>query len=338
MQMQAKRLLGMHVFCSVKGGVGKSTLAVVCGHLLAEAGSTCVVIDADLTGTSLADGLRLRAPILRKREDGTLDLNAEPEKPGELFTADETRLLRLERGNPPDDKPRGIPFFNDILLNINEDDIAHVGRVKAALWSSGSQKSKRGNLFYLPSSPTRRDVAMALGWLYHADNPLLWLRRVAWIIDGLVNQMPELRDIVVDLPPGLAGFSHEIMLLVSSLASKNAMPSDYPNWEEIDWRVNPFLVMSQDSSDLFASLEYFQEFSSFVAGLKPVVNRKTEGIDSISKRVRERFAGMPVFDGVDAQLASVDNLPLTLGRLFIDETLHMDDEVLRLKNSLRLME
>jgi len=50
------RPLGLHVFCSVKGGVGKSTLAVVTGKLLASLGRVPVVVDLDMLGASLADG------------------------------------------------------------------------------------------------------------------------------------------------------------------------------------------------------------------------------------------------------------------------------------------
>jgi Mrp family chromosome partitioning ATPase len=48
------RTIGLHVFCSAKGGVGKSTLAVAAAKLLADRGRTCVLVDADLTGTPSA--------------------------------------------------------------------------------------------------------------------------------------------------------------------------------------------------------------------------------------------------------------------------------------------
>src|SRR5580698_1045668 len=72
------RVITLHVFCSAKGGVGKSTLAIACARLLAEASRTVVLIDADLTGTSLADGLCLCAPEVARRPDGRLDFDAAP--------------------------------------------------------------------------------------------------------------------------------------------------------------------------------------------------------------------------------------------------------------------
>ncbi len=58
--------IDLHVFASAKGGVGKSTLAVACAKLLAATpGCLPIVVDADMTGTSLADGLRgLPPPFL----------------------------------------------------------------------------------------------------------------------------------------------------------------------------------------------------------------------------------------------------------------------------------
>lgn len=330
------RVIGLHIFCSVKGGVGKSTLAVACAHLLAEAASPCVVIDADLTGTSLADGLRMQAPILLSHADGTLNLDEAPPNV-QFYDAEQTRRRRLQRVSQQDNRPVGIPFFNDLLLNIKEDP-THVGRVDAALWRAAAtaRPGWKGEVLYLPSSPTRRDVAHSLGWLYHPENPLLWLRRVSWIIDELLSRMPELQNIVIDLPPGLAGFSHEVLLLAGNLSPRRPMPAGYPEWDEVEWRINPFLVMSQDSNDLFAALEYYQEFRSFVPELRPVVNRRSEGIESIRKRVQERFRGEMVYDGIEQNLEPVDNLGLSLGRLFIDGTLHYNDEVLRLQEVLRL--
>ena len=54
------RSVTLHVFASVKGGVGKSTLAVQCARLCAAAGRPTVLFDFYFTGTSLADGLPLR--------------------------------------------------------------------------------------------------------------------------------------------------------------------------------------------------------------------------------------------------------------------------------------
>src|SRR5262245_46570481 len=48
-----RREVTLHAFSSIKGGVGKSTLAVVAANLLARRGRRCLVVDVDLIGTSL---------------------------------------------------------------------------------------------------------------------------------------------------------------------------------------------------------------------------------------------------------------------------------------------
>ena len=74
-----KQSITPHAFASAKGGVGKSTLAVACAKLIAsEAGRRCVLVDADMTGTSLADGLKLCAPDVTAGRDGRPKSDAAP--------------------------------------------------------------------------------------------------------------------------------------------------------------------------------------------------------------------------------------------------------------------
>ena len=87
--------LRIHAFCSVKGGVGKSTLAVACATRLARQGREVVLIDADLTGSSLADGLTLEAPLVTSDAAGAMDLTAPAT--GEFLSAVDSEHLRDER-------------------------------------------------------------------------------------------------------------------------------------------------------------------------------------------------------------------------------------------------
>ena len=65
----------LHVFCSAKGGVGKTSLAVEAASMFArDPNRRCVLIDSDFTGTSIADDLDLCAPKTRTRLDGTLEM------------------------------------------------------------------------------------------------------------------------------------------------------------------------------------------------------------------------------------------------------------------------
>ena len=82
--MAKRSSLRVHAFCSVKGGVGKSALAVASAEVMLDQGRRPLVLDADLTGTSLADGLRMEAPRLPKT-GGALELG-----PGRLGFMDDT--------------------------------------------------------------------------------------------------------------------------------------------------------------------------------------------------------------------------------------------------------
>jgi MinD-like ATPase involved in chromosome partitioning or flagellar assembly len=64
-----RRAIRVHAFASAKGGVGKSSLAVGCARIVAEQSGVPVLIDADVTGSSLADGLALVAPRLVEFDD-----------------------------------------------------------------------------------------------------------------------------------------------------------------------------------------------------------------------------------------------------------------------------
>jgi len=207
------RVVTIHAFCSVKGGVGKSTLAVACAKLLAESGRKPVLIDADLTGTSLADGLRLCAPELATRQDGGADLEAPT---GRRLSRAETVAARRARADTPwTEIPPPPPFLNDILIHGHElalydEDLERECTVEPLLW----RHEKDDGVAYLPSSPLRADVEIALGWLYRARQ-FTWIRRMTWLLEGMREQMSDLTDVVIDLPPGMFGFSHEVLALMA---------------------------------------------------------------------------------------------------------------------------
>lgn len=265
------RILTVHAFCSVKGGVGKSTLAVVCARLLAARGRTPVLLDCDLTGTSLADGLALRAPRVALRDDGTMDLDAVASR--SALTVEETRQLRAARSDaggpalPP-------PYLNDLL---DRDRSVHIG---ALLWRHEPDDGVR----YLPSSSIHHDVVRSLRWF--AAEPFDWAQRLAWLLDDLARQTPELTDIIVDLPPGVWGFAHETLVLLSTLALGSPLPDGFPAWHAgpFSWRTNPLLVTGGDRNDLLPALEYLGRHRRQLPTLQPVVNRAAEGIEVIRAR------------------------------------------------------
>jgi len=275
----SERTISLHTFSSVKGGVGKSTLAVVCAKILAKQSRVPVLVDCDLTGTSLADGLDLRAPELAQGMDGAMDLAAGPT--GELYSLEETRRLRgLRRDAGPADRAVPPVYFNDVLERAGSRE--RPVRVDAALW----RHVEDDGVAYLPSSSIQRDIARSLDWLNGPD-PFVWARCFLWALDDLALHMPELTDVVVDLPPGTWGFPHEAMVIVATLLAGKPLPDGYPRWHDgpTRWRARPFLITSSDGNDLLPAIEYRAHNLGRLPELKLLANRFDEGDNEALVRV-----------------------------------------------------
>lgn len=304
-----RRMITLHAFCSAKGGVGKSTLALASAQLLCERARTPVVIDSDLTGTSLAEGLLLCAPVVTSGAGDVLDLDAPPT--GRFHSVEETwRLRDLRKLATTRDLPRYLPFFNDALAYRSALP-EHDCRVDALLW----RHQEEDGVWYLPSSSLSADVERALGWLYQ-DEGWKWSRRLAWLLDQMARLLPSLSDVIIDLPPGLFGYAHETLTLLAYLSQGEPIGHGFPHWRdnEFDWRVNPFLVMSPDRGDVYTALESYVKLAGQLAPLRPLVNRvmTTESSESIQQMVRERFGPSQL----EESLLFVENRMEDLGRWF----------------------
>jgi cellulose biosynthesis protein BcsQ len=106
------RSVRVHCFFSVKGGVGKSTLALALAQLLSRP-ERCVVLDLDLTGSSLSEGLSLQAPEIAVRGDGSMDLDAPPT--GSYLGVDGSRAARDARKRAAPGLWLPPPYMNDAL-------------------------------------------------------------------------------------------------------------------------------------------------------------------------------------------------------------------------------
>lgn len=190
-----KSPLTIHAYASVKGGVGKSSLAVVSALHLARQGRGVVILDADLTGSSLGDGLALRAPRVTLNKDGVPDLSEKPT--GEFLTWEETKAARQKRLYSLYSGCLPPPYLNDVLaLQSQERGECTLGSV---LW----QHADEPRLRVLPSSSLRKDVLVALGWIYREEH-LRFGYRMGHILYALLKQIEGLDDIVIDLPPGFS--------------------------------------------------------------------------------------------------------------------------------------
>lgn len=305
------RTLRLHAFCSVKGGVGKSTLAVTGASWLAQQGRTVVLLDADLTGNSLADGLSLSAPVVALRQDGTMDLLAAPT--GRYLSPKETESLRdkrqwQKRGDSLSAPP---PFLND-ALTFRGNDTSQDCRLDAMFW----RHSEHVGLLVLPSSPLRYDVAVAVGWLYRKEQHE-WMRRLSWVLYTLAEQLPAATDVVIDLPPGLFGFGHAVLLLLALLSDPAPLPEGYPSFAEIgvNIKANPFLVTTPDRNALVVSLEHYLRLRPQLASLELLVNRAYEGMSAVLDELKARFGPHLTALEISSNLRSVDENQ-TLNRLF----------------------
>ncbi|MBI4701364.1 MAG: P-loop NTPase [Deltaproteobacteria bacterium] len=327
------RSLSLWCFCSVKGGVGKSALAVVCAKLLAARGRGVVLVDGDMTGSSLADGLLLVAPKVAQGAGGAIDLEAPPT--GEFHDSKETRRLRAARrdgawsGQPPPP-----PFLNDVLAHLQT--AKGKPRVDALLWRHEHDDGVR----YLPSSSLRGDVARSLEWLMPSSFD--WVQALAWAVDGLVERLGMLTDVVVDLPPGVWGFAHQMLVLASMLQRGQPLPEGFPGWNDgaCTWTARPFLVLTPHRGDLLPAREYVARYvhdERRIEDIVPIINRSSEPINETQEAARELLLPALGSLGIEKPLRRVDFLR-SLDKLFIDQDLAMDQDVRALAGVLGMAE
>lgn len=329
--------LGLHVFSSVKGGVGKSTLAVVTAKLLARRGQVPVVVDADMLGASLADGLRLRAPVVELTTEGLLDLEAPATN--RWHTLDETRKLREKRRRRLEELATGVKelpscpppaYLNDALHYP----LPHPQRecsVGGILW----RHEQEDGVGYLPSSPLRADASAAAPYALGAPHGFHWVRRLSWLLEGLIEQQPSITDFVIDLPPGTWGFSQEALVWLGALASQK-IPSGYPKLhEKRSVVVNPFVVTSQDRNDRVLAVEYFMYARPFVQNIVPLCNKLHEGRDEVRKKVRRDLAPPLQGLGIEDTLRFIPTLSRSLGRLFVEGDVELE-EIEEIEAALRI--
>lgn len=320
------RRVHLHAFVSVKGGVGKSALAVAAALALEERGRCALVVDADLTGTSLADGLALEAPDLKSTE-GLLDLLESA--PGFLDRT-ETLARRDARNRAPaaPGEPTQVPFLNDLLLA----DGPPYPRLDTLAW----RHEARHELRIVPSSPLRPDVANALTWLYDESQQSAWIVRLADLLAATASSS-DVTDIILDLPPGLFGFARKVLALMAHLSQDaegwpEALP-DLPG--QAHWTVNPVLVTTADRNDLFCAMEAYFGLSRELPELRPIVNRTGLARSEVARAIEERFST----PRMDRAFDLVSSHASSLGRLFRTGVLELDEAVSReLVRALRLGE
>lgn len=316
------RKITLHVFASAKGGVGKSTLAVTCAKLLAEGRDRLpVVVDADMTGTSLADGLRLLAPDATLLSDGTVDIEAAPT--GRFLSREEVKRLRRLRRDSRDKRGLPPPFLNDALrpfLLGKAEELKDL-RIDGLLWRHEADD----DVWYLPSSALREDVVESLRWF--TLEPYDWMGAMTVVLHRLSVQWPEVSDVVVDLPPGLFGFGAEMLRLASAI-QRRELPEGYPDWTSGDvvWDARVYVVTTPDDNDLLPVYENVVLQARTFGAAHVLVNKSVAPLPGPAEIVGETL-GLLIDE---RRLHQVPLLTPTLGRIFVDGALRVDDDVRRL--------
>lgn len=232
---------------SVKGGVGKSSIAWSIARRLAQDGPT-LLVDLDLTGTSLADVL----PILAPAHDPT-DAAAMRERP-QRFDDRLASQRRIDgRRVEPGEGPAVVPFLNDFLL-FDEDrfDLRNDVHPLAVAWATDLP-----DLLVAPSSALPRDLHAAMPVIYDEWNAGFFEGRLEWLLEYLLLKT-DVRRVVFDAPPTIPGLSACLLSLAMRLPEHTHLvprsPARSPRTlfsTTVDW--TPLLIVSPDHQDLRAA-------------------------------------------------------------------------------------
>lgn len=301
--------LNVWSFHSVKGGVGKTTLSVLVARHLAERGERVLVVDLDLTGTSLADGLALRAPVWDDPEGRRLLT-----RPPDRREAIGDRLFGSRERTPA-----SPPFLNDFLLREQDEDwTVDEAHPEAFAWSLPEDDALADRLFVVPSSAFPSDLDRVLALLY--DEPFsAWAEsRLEWLLDALLSKTG-FRHVVIDTPPCIPGISRAVLSAAMRLGRepKVRLSEDGPNppalWSaSVRW--SPWLVASEDRQDLRALERWLAEHDADeLSRLGVVVNRGTVSIAQVLGTLRggdpdgPTPVGTSVFERLGRPLVSVSS-------------------------------
>jgi hypothetical protein len=217
-------------FHSVKGGVGKSTLATWAGLDIARRFPEAHVwlIDMDLTGTSLSDALPLTAPRLSADRRGGLNLRVPAT---DWLTKEETREGIVTRSVAEDPTtPTGVPYLNDFLLFADASWEADQDAVPGALgWRLEGGPE---NLHVLPSSALPQDLWRTVPVIFDEEHAAFLEARLELLLAAMCREAGDADLwVVFDVPPTLPGLSRAVLSLCLRLSRP---PGDRTPLAELD--------------------------------------------------------------------------------------------------------
>lgn len=292
-------------FHSVKGGVGKSTLSLALARRLARALSgdapRVVLLDMDLTGTSLADAIPLLAPTWDELTE-RLPLHTAPDRHVPPHPGIERRAAEA------DPRAMHVPYLNDWLLHRMDVDHETPEAAPAAfLWRDEQAPALR----VIPSSALPGDLSVVLPMLYDEPFAAYVERRLELLLAGLVEL--GVTHIVVDTPPTLPGLSRAVLSLAlrvpegQPLARGASLPRSLRT-ASLSWQ--PWVVTSRDRQDLRAVERWLEAIDDEDDRdrLGVVINRCDASLESLRAHYRAWGASAVVGEAEDALNASADHL------------------------------
>lgn len=248
-------------FHSVKGGVGKSTLATVAALQCARSkpNQRVYLVDMDLTGTSLADVLPIIAPSW---PESALSRALIETPPSGFHSLDQTRE-RIRARNMAASEPDWsmadlyVPFLNDYLLHVpSNDGSGNDAAVDSICWRF---EDGMENLRVLPSSAVPGDLRRIVPVIFDEQHGAFLEARLESLLSNLVVANNGLDfTVVIDVPPTIPGLSRSVMSLGLRLGADHKEPlalrggvPDALRGVHVSWTLH--LVTSPDPQDLLAT-------------------------------------------------------------------------------------
>ena len=247
-------------FHSVKGGVGKSSLATAAAVQIARRKPELPVylIDMDLTGTSLADVL----PIMAPQWSGVEQLRRKTleKRPDTRFSVADTKAQIVARASSMRDRKAAspelhVPFLNDFLLHQPSDD----ERSRDVDLESLCWRLDRGprNLEIIPSSAIPGDLDRIVPVIFDEQHAAFLETRLEALVAMIASRPEQDVLVIVDVPPTIPGLSRSVMSLALRLSKETKQPLAVGGTVKapleqtvMDWTIH--LVTSPDPQDLGA--------------------------------------------------------------------------------------
>jgi len=230
------------------GGVGKSTLAVISAYGLARRNPDVevILVDLDLTGASVGQGMPLRATRWDGRPHGSFP-------PTGHCTEDETRTLQEKVD------------FSTFLLWPEKD------------WPDEREFDIRSILWKVVNAPANLRIITARPSAAHWGlTEEVLTRKIEDLIVG-VSSPYQKKILIFDCPSGIGGLSGIVLSFCQNLGHPRQDSSQaHPKLREIDVFWSPVLVVTSTTQEWRHFQEIWDRLGK-VAGLRMVHNRVTGG-------------------------------------------------------------